>query len=100
MIFDTTFLIDVMQKDEKALSLLHLFGEKSEYGLVSAVSIFELHSGLARSGKSLSEQKSIVAKLDALSTETKKLEAIYKQKLADLEELKKAVLKKAFSGEL
>jgi len=50
--------------------------------------------------KSLSEQKSIVAKLDALSTETKKLEAIYKQKLADLEELKKAVLKKAFSGEL
>jgi len=50
--------------------------------------------------KSISEQKSIVAKLDALSTETKKLEAIYKQKLADLEELKKAVLKKAFSGEL
>lgn len=47
-----------------------------------------------------SEQKSIVAKLDALSTETKKLEAIYKQKLADLEELKKSVLKKAFAGEL
>ena len=49
---------------------------------------------------SLSEQKSIVKKLDALSTETKKLEAIYKQKLADLEELKKSVLKKAFNGEL
>ena len=48
----------------------------------------------------LSNQKSIVAKLDALSAETKKLEAIYKQKLADLEELKKSVLKKAFSGEL
>ena len=42
--------------------------------------------------KSLSEQKSIVAKLDALSAETKKLETIYKQKLADLEELKKSVL--------
>jgi len=50
--------------------------------------------------KSLSEQKSIVAKLDALSTETKKLEAIYKQKLANLEELKKSVLNKAFAGEL
>jgi len=50
--------------------------------------------------KSISEQKSIVAKLDALSAETKKLEAIYRQKLAALEELKKAVLKKAFSGEL
>jgi type I restriction enzyme S subunit len=50
--------------------------------------------------KSLSEQKSIVAKLDKLSTETKKLEAIYKQKLTDLEELKKSILKKAFNGEL
>jgi len=46
------------------------------------------------------EQKSIVAKLDALSAETKKLEGIYEQKLADLEELKKSVLKKAFNGEL
>lgn len=50
--------------------------------------------------KSLTEQKSIVKKLDALSAETKKLETIYKQKTADLEELKKSVLKKAFSGEL
>ena len=50
--------------------------------------------------KSLSEQKSIVKKLDTLSAETKKLEAIYKKKLADLEELKKSVLKKALSGEL
>lgn len=49
---------------------------------------------------SYDEQESIVAKLDALSTETKKLESIYKQKIADLEELKKSVLKKAFSGEL
>ena len=31
--------------------------------------------------------------------ETKKLEKIYEQKLADLEELKKSVLAKAFSGE-
>ena len=50
--------------------------------------------------KSLKEQKTIVEKLDALSTETKKLEAIYQQKINDLEELKKSVLQKAFSGEL
>jgi type I restriction enzyme, S subunit len=50
--------------------------------------------------KSLAEQKSIVKKLDALSEQTKKLEAIYKQKIADLDELKKSVLKKAFAGEL
>lgn len=48
----------------------------------------------------ISKQKSIVAKLDALSAQTKKLEGIYRQKLADLEELKKSVLKKAFVGEL
>ena len=49
---------------------------------------------------SLSEQKQIVRKLDGLSAETKKLKEIYRQKLADLEELKKSVLSKAFSGEL
>ncbi|MEI8133593.1 MAG: restriction endonuclease subunit S [bacterium] len=48
----------------------------------------------------LKEQQSIVAKLDALSTETKKLGVIYKQKLLALEELKKSVLAKAFRGEL
>jgi type I restriction enzyme S subunit len=41
-----------------------------------------------------------VKKLDAISDETKKLEKIYEQKLADLEELKKSVLSKAFKGEL
>lgn len=50
--------------------------------------------------KSISEQNSIVIKLDALSEETKKLEKIYEQKIVELEELKKSVLKKAFSGEL
>lgn len=50
--------------------------------------------------KSIVEQKKIISQLETLSTEIKKLEAIYTQKLADLEELKKSVLKKAFSGEL
>ncbi len=48
----------------------------------------------------IKDQASIVAKLDVLSADTKKLEAIYQQKLADLEELKKSVLHKAFNGEL
>ena len=48
----------------------------------------------------LKEQQTIVKKLDALSAETKKLEAIYQQKINDLEELKKSVLQKAFSGDL
>ena len=46
------------------------------------------------------DQKAIVQKLDTLSTETKKLEVIYQNKINDLEELKKSVLQKAFSGDL
>lgn len=49
---------------------------------------------------SITEQKEIVATLKNLSIETKKLEAIYQQKINDLEELKKSILHKAFSGEL
>lgn len=48
----------------------------------------------------LSKQIRIIKKLDILLAQTKKLEEIYKQKLALLEELKKSVLQKAFSGEL
>ena len=48
----------------------------------------------------LKEQQAIVQKLDALSAKTKKLETIYVKKLADLEELKKSILAKAFDGEL
>jgi type I restriction enzyme S subunit len=50
--------------------------------------------------KSLTEQKDIVKKLGALSAETKKLEKIYEQKIANLEELKKSILSKAFHAEL
>jgi type I restriction enzyme, S subunit len=48
----------------------------------------------------LKEQQTIVRQLDALRAETKRLEAIYQQKLLYLEELKKSVLQKAFNGEL
>jgi type I restriction enzyme S subunit len=49
---------------------------------------------------SLQEQKKVVQKLNDLTAQTKKLEAIYIQKIADLEEMKKSVLQKAFSGQL
>jgi len=49
---------------------------------------------------SLKEQKTIVSKLDALSKKIKDLETIYNKKVKNIEELKKAVLKKAFSGEI
>jgi len=46
------------------------------------------------------EQKQIVAQLDALQAETKKLEEIYQKKIDNLDELKKSILQKAFAGEL
>lgn len=46
------------------------------------------------------KQKSIVAKLDVLSAQMKKLQENYEKKLEDLEELKKSILKQAFSGAL
>ena len=50
--------------------------------------------------KSLTEQQAIVRKLNSMAVETKKLEAIYQKKIDDLEELKKSILQKVFSGEL
>jgi len=50
--------------------------------------------------KSIEKQQIIVRQLDALSAETKKLEAIYQQKIDNLEEMKKSILQKAFSGQL
>ena len=48
----------------------------------------------------LSEQKRIVAKLDALTTETQHLASLYEQKLAALGALKKSLLHHAFTGNL
>jgi type I restriction enzyme S subunit len=50
--------------------------------------------------KSLQEQKKVIKKIEVLSNKTKKLEAIYSLKITDLEEMKKSVLQKAFSGQL
>ena len=48
----------------------------------------------------LTEQKSIVTKLKAISEETQRLESLYQRKLAALAELKKSLLHQAFNGML
>ncbi len=65
-----------------------------------AVTDAEVKSVLIPFPISLVEQQSIVHKLDALRIEVRKLQAIYNQKINELEELKKSVLQKAFAGEL
>lgn len=49
---------------------------------------------------SLKEQELTVKTLDTLHAETEKLKSIYEQKLNDLEELKKSIFRKSFTGEL
>ncbi|NOU15057.1 MAG: restriction endonuclease subunit S [Methylococcaceae bacterium] len=48
----------------------------------------------------LAEQERIVTTTDSLLAETQRLESIYQQKLAALDELKKSLLHQAFSGQL
>lgn len=48
----------------------------------------------------LREQNRLVTKMDELATETQRLETIYRQKIAALNELKQSILQKAFTGEL
>ncbi len=49
---------------------------------------------------SVDEQSSIVSMLVELNEETQRLESIYQQKLAALDELKKSLLHQAFNGQL
>ena len=49
---------------------------------------------------SVSEQLELVARLLEFEQETQRLESIYQQKLAALDELKKSLLHQAFSGAL
>jgi len=49
---------------------------------------------------SMSEQRTIVKKLDGLQEETQRLASVYERKLAALEALKKSLLHQAFTGNL
>lgn len=49
---------------------------------------------------SISEQKHIIPKMEELNVQTNQIELYYKQKLNNLEDLKKSILQKAFSGAL
>jgi len=48
----------------------------------------------------LTEQREVVSRIERLSADTKRLEDIYRRKIAALDELKKSLLHQAFSGGL
>ena len=82
------------------MSFIRQINKLSQGSTYSALTIEKIQKHKVSFPKSLSEQRKIVSHLDSLSSQTKKLESIYQQKLADLEELKKSILAKAFAGEL
>lgn len=49
---------------------------------------------------SLEEQERVVDSIESVSTKTQRLESVYQQKLAALDELKKSLLHQAFTGQL
>ena len=60
----------------------------------------EIREVLVSYPKSLNDQREVVKELNDFSKKIRALENLYQKKLEDLEELKKSILKKAFSGEL
>ncbi len=90
--FDNSFLTYLLN-----FKNLRSFARQAAQPVISNSSLKDV---LLKFPKSLKEQKQIVKQLDKLQSETKKLKTIYQHKVADLEELKKSILQKAFSGEL
>jgi len=70
------------------------FGSATNYIVVGGLKSFPVPT------PPLSVQEATVEHLDTLAEETQRLETIYRQKLAALEELKKSLLHRAFAGEL
>jgi len=80
-------------------SIAHIIKKEGTGATVQGVKLPFIKSLLIPIPKKAKQQE-IVKNLDELSEQTKKLEEIYKKKLVDLEELKKSILNKAFSGRL
>ncbi|MFY9141654.1 restriction endonuclease subunit S [Sulfuricurvum sp.] len=85
----------ILSKDVQEQLLSHSTGATVEHINMKDIRAFKIYNL-----SPLPEQKTIVQKLDLLSAQTKRLEAIYQQKIDNLEELKKSILQKAFNGEL
>ncbi len=59
-----------------------------------------VHDEIVFSTNSTKVQKKIVTQLNSLNSQAEQIQAIYKQKLTNLEDLKKSLLEQAFAGKL
>jgi type I restriction enzyme, S subunit len=85
----------ILSKEVQEILLSHSTGATVQHINMKDIRAFRIYNL-----SDLKDQISIVQRLDALKSETKKLETVYQKKIADLEELKKSILQKAFVGEL
>ncbi len=60
MILDTTFIIDLMNNDIKAVEKLRDLQKRGEAQIISSITIFELFSGLGHSKKQEKEKTKII----------------------------------------
>ena len=85
----------ILSKQVQEILLSHSTGATVQHINMKDIRAFKIYNI-----SDLKEQQAIVQQLDALRAETQKLEAVYRKKIADLDELKKSILQKAFAGEL
>ena len=90
--FDNAFLTYLLNYKK-----LRDYARQAAQPVISNSSLKDL---LLQFPKSVKKQREMVARFNKISNEMKKLNAVYQTKLGGLEELKKSVLQKAFSGEL
>jgi hypothetical protein len=65
MIEDTSFLIDLLNGDEDAESILGLIERENRPEKVSAITALELHEGIERSRKPTAEKRKVLGVLDS-----------------------------------
>ena len=92
-VLDSRFLMYLLQSKLESI-------EKEAHGAAQKGIYLNQLKDIMISFPALKEQKQIVKKLDRLSEKTQKLESLCKQKLENIEELKKSILQKAFNGDL
>lgn len=65
MILDTSFLVDLIQGDEKAVEKAEKLEKKQITEKISSATIFELYTGIIRSDKPPEEKKKVLRVLDS-----------------------------------
>ena len=64
MIADTSFVIDIMKNDKKAVAKLNELVKKGVPQLITSLAIFELYSGVSRSHKPFEERNKVMKLLN------------------------------------